>query len=430
MENLKQNKLPNIIIISIDTLRADYLGIYNKITGKYKGDFISPNIDQMFNDSVLFLNAYTTYPATWPALASLFTSLFPSEHGVVKNGYLLPKNILNFTSILKKSGYYNIALRANANGLNIKDIHFDIGYFSKDKVLAKKAVQIIKGARNDRLFMWVHFLGVHAPYIPHSNTLKILGKEMYKGPATGDSNYLCGVTKKELNFGIKDLIHIKNLYKGELIEVDKLVGEIFNSLKKQDLWENSLIILTSDHGEELYEHNRFFFHYPSVYSSVLHIPLIVKFPNNKFKGKIVRANVSILDIMPTILDIINSPLEEKKVKGMSLLKVINNENKYKRRVVFQESGESKIYAITSNKYRLIFNPNLFNPTTMCKTLYFEKVNKFECYNTEIDPNEKINILLIFKKKVLLNHIKKLKRRNNKNKFNKESESNLKTLGYL
>ena len=242
----------NIVFISIDTLRADHLGCYgNK-------EIQTPNIDQLAEEGVLFSQCFTPVPVTLPAHVSMMTGQYPLSHGVRNNGtFLAPPELTTLAEVVKIRGYQTSAF-IGAFVLDSRfglDQGFDVynDYLKKDSSQPlllyneRKAGESVSDAQKwlkthheKPFFLFLHCFDPHAPYDP---------------PEPFATDY-------------KD-----NLYDGEISYVDQAIGALFTTLKELNQWDQTLIVLTSDHGEGLGDHGEKT-HAIFIYDSTLHVPLI------------------------------------------------------------------------------------------------------------------------------------------------------------
>ncbi len=270
----------NLLVITIDTLRADHTGIYGYEKIK------TPHIDRLGQKGVIFSNAFCHVPLTLPSHCSLFTGNLPLHHGVRDNGYRLPSFNLTLAEIMKDKGYKTAAFVGafpldSRFGLNKGFDVYDDFYGSKNIVrdlsfIERKAEEVNKNAldwitnnKNERFFVWIHYFDPHAPYEP---------------PSPLDQDY----AGRE--------------YDGEIAYTDHVIGELLDRLDRLRLWEKTLIVLTSDHGEGLGEH-REKTHGIFIYDSTLRVPLIFHSPRVLPENKVVSDQVGLIDVMPTVLDL-------------------------------------------------------------------------------------------------------------------------------
>ena len=390
---LEDKSFTNLIIISIDTLRADYVGTYKKLAGEQFDFSFSPNMDAFSQQSVVFSNAYTPETATWPALASLLVSRYPFEHGVMYNGEFLRSNFDSIATHMLNLGYQTLSLHGNAYRLNIAGIEQKYNFFNNDFQLIDAALKKLKQQKNMPFFHWYHFMGVHADYKPPLWVHHILSKQENMTDEELTRRYdLFKIMQGEEELTDDLLQHIKSSYAGELYHLDFELKRIFDYLKRHDLWENSFIVLLSDHGEDLYEHNNYFFHYPSLYNASARIPLMIKFPGQK-KQVVIEEQVSLLDIFPTIAEFFSTtedPALSPDISGYSLLGLIKGDNKiFQDRVLFAGIEKFDILSATQKNWKLIYNPENITPITNAQTPY--PLEEVEFYDLSVDPDEKNNI---------------------------------------
>jgi arylsulfatase A-like enzyme len=323
-------KLPHVLMIGIDTLRGDHLACSGN-------DWIrTPNIDALAADGVLFTRCFSTAPWTLPSFASIFTGLTPYRHGAVGSDYqrLADEHhtLTEFFDVAgyKTHGYVSInylsepfGMGQGFNGAAPPGLDPDLDRASRITWLGLETMNLHDMDRP--LFMFLHYFDVHAPYTPPEPYAGMY----YEGEARGagepvldflksDANaarnrdsgmydWLEGVT--DLDFGVKE-------YAAGVTFVDDHVGQIVADLKRRGLYDDMMIVLVSDHGEHLGEHDLWFTH-AEPYQECLHVPLMIKFPEGHFAGTVVDAPVSTMDLMPTMLETVN--IRPPDMDGRSLL---------------------------------------------------------------------------------------------------------------
>jgi arylsulfatase A-like enzyme len=296
---------PNIILIVIDALRSDHLPAY----GYSKNT--APFMTQLASKGVIFDRAYAVAPWTAPSIASIFTSLYPFQHGLTMGllaqkqlikkkpelrFHRLPDTIMTLAEMLEKAGYQNLGVTTNQNissylGMNQGFHTLEICPRARAEKIYKTFQDISKKMdRKKPYFLYLHFMDVHMPY-----SIKLTHEE-----ETGDRN--------------RDFI---KLYDLELEYLDRNIKELFAANGWQN---NTLIIITADHGEEFNEHGKRG-HGKSLYREVLQVPFIFYYPSGFPGGRKISENVSNFDIMPTINEILGSP-PIKNVSGVSLLPLL------------------------------------------------------------------------------------------------------------
>ena len=357
----------NIILISIDTLRADHLGCYG-----YSGN-TTPNIDKFSKDSVLFKNTIAQASSTEPAHASIFTSLIPSHHGAFFSlKKPIPREIVTMAEILKENGYKTISY--NGGGQVAAELGFDQGFdlYSSfpdirdhlDRVFIKKVESVIDWIKNnpdEKFFAFLHTYEVHQPYTPKKEYLRMF-ENSYSGtlPEHISRELLANINEGRLKMSAEDKQHIINAYDGEIFSMDKAFGVLLDFLKKQGLYENTLIVFTSDHGEEFGEHGIMGWHGHALYDEQLKVPLIIKLMNSKHASTIIGEQTRSLDILPTLLDVLNIPALEC-FEGVSLLRWLNKRNHPVLFAVSQQdtAGQTHPTSIRTSKWKL-YDAKLFD----------------------------------------------------------------------
>lgn len=429
---------PNIILITIDALRPDHLSCYG-----YKR-VTSPNIDKLAKEGVLFTQAIAQAPVTPGSIPSLMSSTYPSTNGVIEfieNPVML--SVPTLPLILKNQGYTTASISghgeifASIPGL---ERGFDLVYDRLNKSgneITNQALEWLDKNKTNVFFLWIHYFDTHGPYQPPPpydklfvsdklnlsdievlrNTAKIIGVD----PARTPHN----MTEQEKKYYISQ-------YDGEIKFVDEQIGRLLNILKEQDLLKNTLIILTADHGENLYDHENFFGHATLLYDELVRVPLIMRFDNLIPTVRVISQQVQLIDIMPTILDIakVNTDI---KMEGKSLLSLVLNKTIDSGSYAFSEArqdtggGEKFIrYSIRSLEWKLIY------------TYDSDDSGKCELYDLNNDPQELHNLVQTEKEKFKFMKEKleswknrpRLKVGRKIKPLDQETLNRLKSLGYL
>jgi len=358
-----RSKFPkaNLLLISIDTMRADYLSCYAESGVK------TPNIDRIAREGILFKNCSAQIPLTLPSHATLFTGRYPMSHGVYENiGYILPEKMTTLAEVLKKAGYTTAGFIGSvvigsstgiAQGFDLYDdtfspeeisaIKFGIAERRADKVV-DSYINWQKDHLGDRFFAFVHLFDPHAPYDP---------PEPYR------SRY-----QKEKN----------GPYRGEVAFTDEQIGRIYQFLKEKGLLKKTIIVISGDHGEMLGEHNEAEHGY-FIYHSAINVPLIIRLPEGNYRGRKIEAQAGNIDIMPTILSLLDIPAP-KEVEGKSLIPLIRKPKTEFPRYAYSESrraynhfGFAILRRICDGRYHYIDAP------------------KPELYDIKSDPFEERNL---------------------------------------
>jgi len=297
-----QKVQPNIIIIMIDALRKDHLSCY----GYYRNT--SPKIDEFAEDAIQFENTVSTCSWTSPSIASLFTSLYVSGHGLMthsqKSTDILDLQFETLAEVLKKNGYMTSAFIANR--WIREEFNYHQGFDTFEQVggdiprpsaaaVKEKAVAWLKNKAKQPFFAYIHFMDVHGPYYPpypYNTFFTSQNKRELTLQEYTKLRYLKYEGQRDLNFYI-------NQYDGEIRYCDYNIGKIIQYLKEADLYDDSIIILTSDHGEAFFEHGECD-HGFTLYNEEIRVPLIIRFPSSADSSINDRINPQLIDIGVTI----------------------------------------------------------------------------------------------------------------------------------
>ncbi len=306
---------PNVIVYLVDTLRADHLGLHGHRNAT------SPAIDALGAEGAVFDRCRSAAAWTRPSVASLVTSLPPPAHGVTDHGLAASDGVVTLAEQLRRAGYLTAAFCTSSHpgissnlqqGYDVfleppaitKDPGLveegrDKDFTKKNSVYLNRAVIPRLDALRDRpFFLYIHSMDPHAPYEPPPpyDTMFATG---YQGPIGGGFE---GPGSFENASTPEELAHVRALYDGDIRGNDDHIGELIAALKERGLLDRTLVVITSDHGEEFREHGRFE-HGQSLHNELLHVPLAMRLPGVVPSGKRVAAPVSGLDVMPTILEI-------------------------------------------------------------------------------------------------------------------------------
>jgi arylsulfatase A-like enzyme len=313
-----------VILISLDTLRADHLGCYG-----YDRD-TSPNIDQLARDGVRFTETRAASPWTLPSHLSMMTALDTINHGVFTPDLRLDPRTPTLAELLKAKGFYNAAF--TGGGYVSGFFGFSKGFDSfrvlgevTDRAAAAKlayaATRWIEKNADRNFFLFLHTYQIHNPYYAEEPWHR-----RYLGAGAGPAALnmvLLGFNHEERFKPLSEEMHrnIVGSYDGEISYTDeRLIGPLVAKLKALGIYDRTMIVLTSDHGEEFFEH-RAWLHTHSVYDEVLRVPLIVKFFGSRNAGRAVRSPAFGVDVMPTVAEELGLRLPSGDLDGKSLLRL-------------------------------------------------------------------------------------------------------------
>jgi len=324
---------PHVFLITIDTLRADRLGCYGYPVNT------SPTIDSFSQEGVLFERHYAQAPLTLPSHASILTGLYPFQHGIRANAiYKLTPSALSLAEILNERRYRTGAI------ISAGILHpcFGLGQgfelYSWDAEKTKSMAQtdaefatqraiewMTLREGKDSNFLWIHYYDPHDPMKPPPR------------------------------------FRFAKLYDGEVAYADEQVGVFLNYLKKEGLYESSFVIITSDHGQNLGEHD-YGGHTLSLYEQTMRIPMIIKFPYGEYAGIQVSSRTRSIDLFPTLLSALGIPVEDK-VDGLDLMGAIAGKEAFQEldsygETHFTENKGIHKKTLFSGQWKLISKYNL------------------------------------------------------------------------
>jgi len=330
----------NVILIVLDTVRADRLGCYGN------EENITPEIDRFAQEAVVFNNAFSHAPWTLPSIASIFTSRYPSGHGA---GGLLGKfkklsaDNVTLAEVMQRN---EIATGAITNvmflgkkfgmtqGFDLVDEFLPTSntHMRKATLTTEAALNWLRRNRNEQFFLFVHYFDAHLVYDPPKKFRKQFADPRDRESEEflfGEISQIVSMRRRGLSLGREKIARLEKLYNAEVAYVDSEVGNLLGSLKQLGLDDNTVVVITSDHGEEFLEHGGFE-HGHTLYDELLRVPLIIRDPDNVAAGDggsknqgvnnkppQVSTSVRLIDIAPTLCELAGIGISEA-FKGKSL----------------------------------------------------------------------------------------------------------------
>jgi arylsulfatase A-like enzyme len=303
-----------VVLVSIDTLRRDHASLYG-----YRRR-TTPGLEALARESVVFEDAVSTSSWTLPAHASLLTSTHPSVHGATSSKVALSPEWPGLPRLLKEQGFFTQAFTTHV--YLSKDYGFGEGFDSllylpetRAEEVTDRAVRFLEARGDADFFLFLHYYDPHWHYDPPAPYDRAFDPA-YQGKATG-----IWWDFKELDpasIDPKDLHHIRALYDGEILYTDRQVQRLVQEMKRIGVFDNSLLVVTSDHGEEFLDHGQWE-HQKTLYEEQLRVPLLIKFPEGaKVPPRRVREQVSLVDVAPTVLEALGAA-RPGTFEGRSLL---------------------------------------------------------------------------------------------------------------
>lgn len=331
----------NIVIFLIDTLRADRLGVYG-----YQRP-TSPRIDALAGEAVVFEQAYAPAPWTLPTVVSLMTSRFPVEHRTLNDQHVLNDALEPLAQRLKRLGYTTLGLYANAYAG--ADYGLERGFDALKFSLRngdRHVAALLDEHPGRPFFLYVHNTEPHTPHAfapPHTDGFRDVPEQrrleiqthyvkyrrqtrvdFHKGRPRGTTDNT-RAQQRELAALTAMKEDYSELYDAAVRLADTLLGSVVDLLKERGLWDDTLFIVLSDHGEEMNEHGGWL-HDQSVYEELMHVPLVMHLPRGQHAGRRVPTVVSLVDVLPTIFDCLGAPQLAQDARGRSLLPLLDGQS--------------------------------------------------------------------------------------------------------
>jgi len=324
-------KPKNVVVYLIDTLRADKLSPINPKT-RVK----TPGLERFVAGASTFLAGHTQENWTKPSVATLFSGLMPWEHTATGGSSVVPPSVPMLSEILKREGFTTASFIANGyvsdrfgfgRGWDFYRNYIRENRRTKSEFVAADVLSWLDSRpKNKPFFLYVHTIDPHVPYRPPADFLAMYGDPNYRGKVDFRTNalFLEHVKIGKIKLDPRDKAHLEALYDGEISYHDVHFNAILDGLRRRGLDEDTLVIVTADHGEEFWDHGSVG-HGHNVYEELLHIPFFVKHPGIERAGMQFRDPVGLVDILPTVLDALDKPIPEG-TSGRSILPLLKGES--------------------------------------------------------------------------------------------------------
>lgn len=311
---------PNIVVYLVDALRRDHLGVYG-----YPRP-VSPNIDRFAAEATVFDRALAQSSWTRSSVASLLTGLEPQVHGVNGRDDALPVSAQTAAELLAAAGYHTAAVITNGNVGQQFGFEQGFDHFSRSRKLQhrsdqvnERVLQFLESASfRQPFFLYVHTMDPHHPYQPPESFRQRFAGD--SAPELGENETLKAFRKGVREPDAAEVEQVVSLYDAEVASNDHYFGELLELLRSRGLYESTLVIFLSDHGEEFWEHANWG-HGHTLYREVLDIPLIIREPRQRDPRR-VSGLVQHVDLLPTMLDYAGAPAPPS-LPGVSLRRARN-----------------------------------------------------------------------------------------------------------
>ncbi len=446
----------NVILISVDTLRADRLSVFNPRGPQ------TPNLDKVAGNGAIFTRMQANSPWTLPSLCTIHTSMYPSAHGVDSMQDRLDDLRVTLAETLSDAGLMTGAVVSNGWLLEAFGAHQGFRFYDHMKhrlrtqywsanlwfrfsrnffhdTTARQdtsnagmhvgyALEFLEANRENNFFFWLHVIDPHEPYIARGQWAADAGKKYpsTRIPARNSGmvvNYRKGLLLEEV-----DRLHVEDLYNREVEYTDSQIGIFLDRVAELGLLRNTMIIFTADHGEEFWEH-RDVSHGHTFFNEVVNVPMIIRLPEGYPVTRTkIDTQVRLIDVAPTILDFFGLPAMDL-AEGRSLLPLIHGEEEPDRPAFYEAMiyyREQKGYSDGEFKY-----------------VIDEDTGEDQLYDLVNDPGEKINIAdaeperRLAMKGVLMDHLSHqrsiydaLDKSDGTAELDEETRNHLRALGYM
>jgi arylsulfatase A-like enzyme len=384
----------NVLLITIDCLRPDHMSVYN-----YERP-TTPHLDDLANEGVSFTQVISQGPCTEASFPAMFGSTYPGMFGGFP--HLSPQRRL-LAEMLREAGYCTLAFGSNPHlspiygydrGFEIFDgnlvpwiqsrQHRLLKHLNRFFIVARRLLPYLPAnaltAKAVRLFqrnlaagpwfLWLHYMDVHEPYRPPRRHAACFRSA--KQPALSDRTLWQKALSQPKEISENERQYLIDLYDAEINFADEQIGYLLTHLRRLGPLDSTLIIVTADHGEEFGEHGQFS-HRFELYDELLRVPLIMRLPARLPAGQVVTAQVRLLDLVPTILDLLD--LDSNSFEGASLLPLVEGRDEECRVAISETQPKTGLYAIRQAGWKLILNVH---------------TGAVELYNLGQDPRETTN----------------------------------------
>ena len=397
---------PNVVLVTVDTLRADQLGIYGHPYVK------TPALDAIGRAGATFSSHFIQEPQTNPSHASMFTGLYPSSSGIrVHMVDKLPSSLDTTASVLQSAGYQTAGLYSwlsfepQYSGLQhgfqtyrsvgpapsglmsnstiekamaqyrIAEQYLVLPKLANDVLPWKSNVESTDKGRADLTtdaaiaqlqafasdapyFLWVHYFDPHYPYQPPAGFSQLYNPT-YQGPIDGSMRVVDSIQSGDLNPGAADIRQLLSLYQGEITFLDTHISRLFQEIDRLGQTDNTVVVVAGDHGESFGEHADLdeggeFFHPHSLYNTEQRVPLLLRYPARLKAGTTVTAPTQAIDLFPTLLELAGISVSAQS-EGKSLVQLLDGRDDGAGRAAYAAMPDYVFTSVATNGWKLIQN---------------------------------------------------------------------------
>ncbi len=369
--------LPDIVVVLLDAARADHFGAYG-----YERE-TTPQIDMLATESAVFSQAFAPAPYARASVATLITGLSIQDHGVIEREHVLDDEATTLAEHLQGIGYRTLCYSASPQNSVASGADQGCDVFHQNWVdtsrsewidphhLSALASEELTRESEQPLFLMLHYVPPHEPYAPRAE-FDLFGDPGYTGGYNGTLDTIRGISDGMLNPSAADLARIVSLYDGNLRMADDAVGDLLDTLRQRRRWDDTIVVILSDHGEAFAEHGRMG-HNSTVYDEMLHVPLIIRLGDSVPDYVDTEALVGLADVLPTVLGRVGIQIPDALV-GADLF--ASSTFALQRSMVARTPGRRPWFAYRTPAWKLIAN---------------DRKRSWELYDLEADPDEMENL---------------------------------------
>ncbi len=370
----------HVVVIVLDAARPDHFGCYGDERG------MTPNIDALSENSIVFRNAVAPAPYTIASVSSIFSGLLPETHGVRDNTRVFPEELENMARAFNRGGYYTLALAGThfvhrKYGItrdcdDVVLLYSSVIYEENISLMDEAAMEgavAAAAASGQPIFLYAHFLPPHWPYDPPEPFDSHFD---YDEQITYTRTWMLEslLQNRLIEPDHPDIATLHRRYMNNLVYGDYLVGQLLETLRRHGLYDDALVIVTADHGEEFGEH-RFMDHNSDVYDTMIAVPFIVRVPGDGQQGE-VRQQVGLIDLFPTFVELFGLDAGEVEFEGRSIAPLVAGREQETGDFYYSRaSSQAIIFTLRGERYKFVHH-------------HFRD----ELYDLNSDPEETHNII--------------------------------------
>jgi arylsulfatase len=350
-----EGKRPNILLIGLDTLRADELGAWGRTPS------LTPSLDRFATESDVWLDAFTAFNATNPSFASMMTGLYAKNHGVYDLKTPLPRSQTTLAERLSGAGYDSLAVLSASHlgdhnsglGQGFGQVVTATEHFSAE-LATDNAMEWIDEHRSSGrpFFTWLHLFDPHTPHTPPQPYA--IGFRPASPPSLAPVQAWVPFRQPGSRSFVEQVLGgQRDLYDGEVAYLDRQIGRLLDFLQGRGLLESTVVVIVADHGESLGEHGVLFRHL-GLHDTTTHVPLMIRWPGESRKGNTFRGLVQTIDLFPTLLKTAGLPVPPQDGRD---LRELTGEGRSGRRAVFAEHSAKLGLMVRTDRYKYILSWN-------------------------------------------------------------------------